>query len=128
MYDWLKQRSTVILTTLVTVSFLFFAYSCEPKVPSLYRERKLINRQELQLELDQLVGITQIRMADLDKQEQFRAIILQNALVLVQGQPFNPFGIITAVAGVYGITQAGGKVTKTVKTLRHKRKENNGHA
>lgn len=128
MYEWFKTRSTVILTVLVTVSFLIFAYSCEPQVASLYREHKLINRQELQLELDQLIGLTQIRMADLNRQEQLRAIILQNALILVQGQPFNPIGLISAIAGLYGIQQAGSKVTKTVKTIRHKRKENNGHA
>ena len=63
-------------------------------------------------------------MADLDKQEQLRAIILQNALILVQGNPLNPVGIITAIAGIYGATQAGKNVKNGVKNARAKRKAN----
>jgi len=127
MWEWLKSKSTIILAAIVTASFLFFAYSCEPKVPSLWREGKQINRQELQLELDQLISVAQLRMVDLEKQEQLRTIILQNALILVQGQPFNPAGLITAVAALYGIGQASKNVSKTVKTVRIKRKENNAN-
>ncbi len=125
MWEWLKSKSTIILAVIVTASFLFFAYSCEPKVPSLWREGKQVNRQELQLELDQMIGLAQLRMVDLEKQEQLRAIILQNALILVQGQPFNPAGLITAVAALYGIGQASKSVSKTVKEVRNKRKVNN---
>ncbi|GAI67850.1 unnamed protein product, partial [marine sediment metagenome] len=66
------------------------------------------------------------RMADLDRQEQLRAVILQNALILVQGQPFNPLGLITGVAALYGITQAGQNTVKVAKNIKAKRKANNG--
>ncbi|GAH65145.1 unnamed protein product, partial [marine sediment metagenome] len=72
MWEYLKSKSTIILTGLVSVGFLLFVYSCEPKVSSLWREGKSVNRQELQLELDQLIGIAQLRMVDLDKQEELR--------------------------------------------------------
>ncbi|GAH63095.1 unnamed protein product, partial [marine sediment metagenome] len=100
-------------------------YSCEPKVSSLWQEGKQVNRQELQLELDQLIGVAQLRMVDLDKQEELRAIILQNALILVQGQPFNPLGLITGVAALYGISQGGCNITKVVKKKCVKKKVNN---
>ena len=105
---------------------MVYCYGCEPKTKSLITPNKLVNRLELQLEFDQIVGLSQIRMLDLDQQEQFRAIVLQNALVLVQGNPLNPLGIITAIAGVYGVMQGGTKVSKAVKTGLNKRKVNNG--
>lgn len=126
MWQWIKEHAALLITILVTASVLIFIYSCEPKVPSLVSRERTVNRQELQLELDQLIGLAQLRMIDLDKQEQLRAIILQNALVLVQGQPFNPVGLITGVAAIYGITQGGQNITNAVKNKRNKGKVNNG--
>lgn len=126
MCQWVKKNLSIIITMSVTVGFLIFIYACDPKVPSLANSLKQVNRQELQLELDQFIGLAQLRMADLDKQEQLRSIILQNALILVQGQPFNPVGLITGVAALYGLAQAGSNVTKVVKTAKAKRKVNNG--
>lgn len=75
-----------------------------------------------------MIGLAQLRMADLEKQEQLRAVILQNALILVQGQPFNPVGLITGIAAIYGIASGASGVTKVVKTAQAKRKVNNGTA
>jgi len=104
---------------------LFYGYGCEPKTKSLIHTNTLVSRQELQLELDQLITMSQLRMADLDKQEELRAIILNNALILVQGQPFNPVGLLTGIAALYGVTQGGRNISQTVKNTRYKRKVNN---
>ena len=126
MVDWLKKHLSLIIVAIVGCGFMLYSEGCEPKVKSLIAPAQQVNRQELQLELDQIIGMAQLRMADLDKQEQFRAIILENALILVQGQPLNPIGIITAMAAVYGATQGGRNITKVVKEKREKRKVNNG--
>jgi len=122
MWEWVKEHKTILITILTCVAFTFYCYACEPKVRSLTDRDRLINRQELQLELDQFIGMAQLRIADLDKQEQLRAVILQNALILVQGQPLNPVGIITAVAAVFGAIQGGQKLTQGVKNAAAKRK------
>ncbi|MBA7654884.1 hypothetical protein ES703_62777 [subsurface metagenome] len=125
MLQWIKKHFTVITTILITIGFAFYCYGCEPQTASLVTPHRLINRQELQLELDQLIGLAQIRMIDLDKQEQLRAVILENALILVQGTPVNPVGILTGVAAIYGLMQGSTNVTKIVKTTIKKRKEPN---
>ena len=125
MLRWIQKHSTIIITCLVTIGLGVYIYGCESKTKSLLNHQVLVNRQELQLELDQLIGVAQLRMIDLGKQDKFKAIILQNALILIQGQPLNPFGIITAFAGVYGLSQASNKLTKTVKNGLKKRKVNN---
>ncbi len=128
MLVWLKKNTAIILTVLVTIGFAVYMYGCEPKTLSLLKPPHHINRQELQLELDEIISLAQLRMVDLDKQERFRAVILQNALILVQGQPFNPLGIITAIAAIYGVTQGGRNVKNVVKTVRNKRKIDNGES
>lgn len=124
--DWLKKHTTTIIMVLTCVGFAFYCYACESKVRSLTDRNHLVNRQELQLELDQFISMAQFRMADLDRQDAFRAIVLQNALVLVQGQPLNPLGIITTIAAVYGVSQGVVVGKNAVKTAKAKRKANNG--
>lgn len=117
---------SILITALVVIGFVIFAFGCEPKTTSLLTPSMNVNRQELQLELDNIMALARLRLVDLDKQEEFRAIILQNALVLVQGQPLNPLGIITAIASIYGFTQGSRNITKVVKNGINKRKVNNG--
>lgn len=124
--QWFKRNTTVLFIVLVTGGFLVYIYGCPPTVTSLIDSKTPVTRQELQLELDTLIHTAGLRMASLEQQEQFRAIILQNALVLVQGQPFNPVGLITAVAALYGIKQGGCNVVKVVKNIKGKGKNNNG--
>lgn len=126
MLLWIKKHRSIIITVLITLFMLLYIYGCEPKTQSLVRGNVRINRQELQLELDQLIGLAQLRMADLDKQEQLRSVILDNALILVQGAPFNPLGLLTGIAAIYGLTQGGSNITKVIKTVHNKRKANNG--
>lgn len=128
MLSWLKKHSALIVSVLVTIGFFVFAYSCESKVESLNCGGVQVSRQELQLELDQFISLAQFRMADLDRQDQFKTLLLQNAMILVQGQPFNPAGMLTGLAAIYGIAQAGSNVGKTVNNIRKKRKVNNGTA
>lgn len=127
-WTWVKKHISIVVTILVTISFLVFCYGCESKVESLNGGGVRVNRQELQSELDYVMSRAAIRVASLDQQDKLKTLILQNALVLVQGQPFNPVGIITGIATIYGISQAGSNATKTVKKIAKKRKVNNGDA
>ncbi|MBA7678320.1 hypothetical protein ES703_86593 [subsurface metagenome] len=126
MLHWLKHHRSFLVTALISIGVCIYCYGCEAKTPSLVRPDLRVNRQELQLELDQLIGLAQLRMIDLEKQEAFKAVILQNAMILVQGQPFNPLGLLTGIASIYGISQAGCNITKVVKKTSDKRKGNNG--
>lgn len=126
VWEWIRKKSNIIITVLACIAFLFYCFACESKTGSLIDRTRRVNRQELQLELNQFIGRAQIGMVDLDKQDQIRALILQNALVLVQGQPANPIGILTGIAAIYGITQGGSNITKVVKDKCNKKKANNG--
>lgn len=120
MVKWLKEHSAGMFTIVLTVVMIVYIVGCEPKVRSLNDRQQMVTRQELQFELEQILQTAELRMAALDQQEQFRNLVLQNALLILQGTPFNPVGLVTAIAALYGIGQAGTKVTKTVKKIRSK--------
>lgn len=126
MLAWIKDNMRGVVTVIVTILIGFWLYSCESQVKSLDGTGTLINRAELQLELDRFMGMAELRMADLDRQDAFRTLIIENSLLLVQGTPFNPVGIITAIAGIYGVTHGASKVVRRVRKGQEKRKANNG--
>lgn len=104
--NWPKTIALSILTLL-----LFWGYACKPRVASLVNPGQQITRPELQIELDAIIATAEYRLADLDRQEAFRDLIFKNALLVAETGTMNPAGIITLLAGLYGITRG----TKDIK-------------
>lgn len=94
------------LAIIVLLGLLFWGYGCPAQVPSLIDPGRKITRPELQVELDSIIATAEFRMADLDRQDAFRDIIFQNALVMIETGTINPAGIITLLAGLYGTIHA----------------------
>ena len=113
--EWIKANLKYIITIAVTSVLLFFIIGCPPQVVSLKEPDRKVTRAELQLELDTIITTAQIRMLDLDQQEQLRVLLMQNALMLASGNVFDPVGLISGVAAIYGLTTAGLGITQTIK-------------
>ena len=59
-----------------------------------------------------------MRLAELDKQQQFQDIIFKNAVLMAESGSMNPIGIITLLAGLYGVARG-------TQDLKNKVKKNN---
>lgn len=125
VYNWLKKNRTAIITVFVTLALCFWLYACESQVESLNGGGVMVTRGQLQLELENIFARAELKVLDLDRQDAFRNLIIQNGLLIVSGQPFNAFGILSGFAAIYGLAQVGSKVTKVVKTNVQKRKVTN---
>lgn len=108
--NWPRTCSLIILTTL-----LFWGWGCPARVPSLITNGKKVTRPELQIELDTIIATAEFRMAKLDQQDQFRDIIFKNAMLMIEGGTLNPIGIITLLAGLYGVTRGAKDIRDRVK-------------
>ncbi len=108
--NWPKAIALILLT-----AFLFWGHACQPTVKSLVHPGQTVTRPELQIELDTIIATAEFRMADLDRQDAFRDIIFKNAMLMIEGGSLNPIGIITLLAGLYGITRGGSDLVKKVK-------------
>lgn len=108
--NWPKAISIIVLTAL-----LFWGYGCPARVPSLITDGKKVTRPELQIELDTIVATAEFRLTELDRQDQFRDIIFKNAMLMIEGGALNPVGIITLLAGLYGVTRGAKDLKDRVK-------------
>lgn len=111
--NWPKTIALIVLTGL-----LFWGFGCPPQVRSLIHPGQMVTRPELQVELDTITATAEFRLADLEKQQQFRDIIFKNALLMVETGTINPLGIITLLTGLYGISRG-------VKDAKDRIKKNN---
>lgn len=124
MYEWLKKNRRSLIVYVITIGTLIFIYACEPRVRSLNESQRFVNRAELEAEFNAYIDKYDLRFASLDRQDKIRAIILNNAMIVVQGQPFNPIGLLTAMLSVYGITQAAKNTTGAIQNVKRKRTSN----
>jgi len=124
MWKWIVTNKTKLISLVATAGIMFYLYSCESQVRSLENSKELVTRTELTAELNAYLDKFDIRFASLDRQDKIREVILNNAMIVVQGQPFNPAGLITAMLSVYGVTQAAKNTTGAIKNARDKRANN----
>ncbi len=108
--NWPRTIALILLT-----GFLFWGWGCPARVDSLLTNGRKVTRPELQIELDTILATAEFRLASLDKQDAVRDIVFKNALLMVEGGTLNPIGVISLLAGMYGVLTAGSKVTHKIK-------------
>jgi len=115
----LKEPWPTLITVAIMFGVVLYVVGCPPKVESLQNPDTKVTRGQLAAELAMIMNSAEYKMAQLDEQEQFRDLILQNALLVVEGGTLNPVGLITGALAIYG---AGGLTKKTAIAIKHKAK------
>lgn len=95
-----RYQSIAVFLVLIILAVIF---GCQSKVTSILNPRLQITRDQLDLELNQLLTTAEIKFADLDRQDEIKATLYQIGLVTAQTGTFNPIGLITSIAGIIGI-------------------------
>lgn len=98
---------------------LIYAYGCEPKTKSLTRPGGKVTRIELQTELELFIARAAAGKKDLDRQDEIRDFIFNQALVIAQGNTVNPIGVLTGVLAILGI----GATADDIRLRRQRKKE-----
>lgn len=120
MKNFIAKHWPAIITCSLAALLLLWAGGCPPRVRSPIDPSRRLTRVELTAELNYTIELFEAAELDLDEQERIRKLILQNAMAIASTGSVNPLAIITAIAGIYGVTRAG---TDTVSAVK-KRKKN----
>ena len=118
LWELVKKNHRGIITIVVSVLVVVYFQACQTTTQSLTDSTKRVSRAELQLELDTLIKKAEIGVADLDRQDAIKELILQNALMLASGGSLNIVGVLSGIAALYGVASAGSTVVSTVKKNR----------
>ena len=100
---WLNENHWYIIAAAVVVMAIFWTYGCESKVASLVNTGQMVNRTELQNELNYVVGQAKAREESLDKQDAVKQALLDAANIMGTTGTINPSGLINLAASIGGI-------------------------
>jgi len=101
--DKCKPFSAEIVAIVLTLVALLWTYGCESTVRPLNGSPVKVTRAELETELNQFIALAEIRFRELDKQDEFKQILFNNAVIFAETGGINPLGVITSLAALFGI-------------------------
>jgi len=103
LLSWLNEQHWYIIATIVIAVAIFWTYGCESQVTSMLDPNQKVNRMGLQNELNYLVGQVEVKVADLDKQDEIKQALLDAANVIGTTGSINPSGLINLAACIGAI-------------------------
>lgn len=104
LLSWLNDQHWYIIAVIVIAGSIFWTYGCESTVPSLINPNQLVNRAELKVELEYVVGIAGTRIADLDKKDSIKQALFDALVLIGQGGQVNALGVLNLAATIGAIS------------------------
>lgn len=101
---WLNEQHWYIVAICIIAAAIFWTYGCESQVTSMINPPEKINRAGLQNELDYLIGQVEVKVADLDKQDEIKQALLDSANLMASTGTINPSGLINLAACIGAIS------------------------
>lgn len=116
----LKDKATFIIPVILCTGILIWAYGCEPKTRSIIVPQRKVTAPELELELETIIGMYNMRVDDLEKQAELQQWFFEQAAGFAQTGNVNPIGVLTSLLSILGIGAAADNV-RVRKKLKHAR-------
>lgn len=110
--EFLNHNRYQVVSTFLVAMILIWTYSCTSRVASIVNPSQRVNRQELQLEIDQFIALAEIRFADLQQQDELRQTLYKHTTLWAVSGSINPIGVLMSVGTLLGL----GAVTDNVRT------------
>lgn len=91
------------ISFLVVLVLLFWFLGCEPKCKSIIDPTLQVTRSELDMEIDWIIKKANIEYTSLEKQEELREFLLQQAITAASTGTVNPIALMTSAAAILGL-------------------------
>lgn len=79
---------------------------CQSTTKSLIDPAKKVTRGELQAEVNYLLAQAKVKLADLDRQDEIRRLIAEQATLFGSTGSFNPMGLLNLGVSVFAVGSA----------------------
>lgn len=99
----LNDNHWYLIAGAIAITLFVWLYGCQSSVRSMIDPTKSVTRDELQLEADYLIGQIKVKMTDLDKQDEIKTLLLEQAAIFGQTGTFNPTGLMNTCISIGAI-------------------------
>lgn len=102
----LNHNHWAAIASLLLIIAAFYFYGCQSTVPSMLDPSRDVNRSELQIESDYLLGQVQVKLEDLDRQDAIRLLISEQASLFATTGTVNPLGLVNLAVSIFAVGSA----------------------
>ena len=99
----LNENHWYLIAAAIICALLIWTYGCESQVYSIIDPAKKVTRAELELETDYIIGQARLRLEDLDKQDEIKRLVLEQAAIFGTTGNFNPTGLLNTCISIAAI-------------------------
>lgn len=112
LLEFLNHERYQVISAILCACLILWFWGCKSEVRSLVDPTRKIDRDELTAEVDFFMASAEIRFKDLDRQDEFKQYVLDQALLYGQTGTLNPVGIVATLAGILGVGAIADNVRK----------------
>lgn len=99
----IRHNQCLTLAVVICSAIGYWAYGCESMVESMKTPGRMVNRPQLQIEVDTFLAETKLKFEELNRQDAFKRQLFEYALVIAEGGALNPVGVAVSLFGILGI-------------------------
>ena len=118
---FIRHYKGFMVSLVLVLMLCLWTFGCESRVISP-RTGQMVTRQELLLEVDYFIKEIELKVADLDKQDELKNGLLNIGIVVAESgvDSINPIGAVMTLASIIGIGLAADNTKKDaiIKTLK----------
>lgn len=103
LWTIIRHNYPFIIGIALAAGTLVWAYGCQSQVASINSPSRLVTRDELRIEVEAYLATAELRFADLDRQDEFKAELFNMAIQFMTEGKINPVAVAMAMGNIIGI-------------------------
>lgn len=111
-WKFLNHERYQMLAVLTCLVIIFAGFCCESQTTSIQKPPTKVTRAELNAEVDKMLIDIDQRYAELDRQDEFKALLYEHLMLWSTTGTFNPAALVPLLASVLGIGAIADNVRK----------------
>lgn len=100
----LNDNHNVLIGIVALVLIGLYGYGCESQVKGIIDSETMLSRAELQTEVDYLLAQARNRFTELDRQDEIKLLIFEQAALFAETGAINPMGLLTTAVSIAAVS------------------------
>ena len=103
LWSFIRHNQGMFIGGTIGIAVLIWTYGCESQVRSITNPIIVVNRGQLQIEVDNFIAQAELKFADLDRQDEIKSTLFDTALTFMQGGNVNPAAVAIVIGNILGL-------------------------
>lgn len=103
IWKFVRHNQGMFIGGAIAIAVLVWTYGCQSQVTSIVYAPKLVNRRELQIEVDSFIAQAELKFADLNRQDEVKSTLFNVAIDFMQGGNVNPAAVAIVLGNILGL-------------------------